>query len=232
MWSFPYTLTRQWQLEDWPIEDAEIFACNGLAAELYGYASPAEMTGLLLSWTQPISDRRNGRFAYALRERGHEVATNYDALIERPDGEVIAVKKEVLEVPMTSAGQKVWATRLYPLKIAYTELPDLAPAFGVPESAIRADIGWTPQEVRNDPSIMDDWTITESFRTLIVEHQGLLSSPTGKRYSWARYKNRDKIKQLYTCPRQDCKNDWYGAMAHESPQCPSCRRKPKAQRVV
>jgi len=214
-----YTLTTDYYPfgKHLPIQDAKVIGANGAAAEIYGFVSPNDLIGQLLCNTQSIEDRQQGREAWALREDGFSVPVWYYARIERPDGEVVVVRKEAVEVPMTMGLLPVRLTTLEVVREAWEEPPDLA-NYGIDEAAMIDKIGYTPRQAAQ-PDILNRLHAPDNVRILLSEHRHLLSS-VETLFSWS--PTSDRLRQHYTC--EGCAYKWYGVLGQATPQCSNCRR--------
>lgn len=217
-----FTLTRTTRPfgRHYPIQDAEIIACNGPAAELYGYGSPDNMVGKFLGETQTSAERYRGRKAFALRNMGFDIPENYCTALQRPGGEIVWVRKKKVETDMRQLGETVYLTRLEKIREATDDLPDLT-RFDISDEQIRERIGWTICEARA-PAVQDLLRCTNNVRTLLSRYTDLLSSVNGPLFSWS--SDNDHAMKRITCPF--CGFIRFCALTTSFPKCRQCRRQP------
>ena len=94
-----------------PVADARFIAATGKAASLYGEESPEKLCLRYVSETRPRKHHIVGAVSSVLRKQGHYASPAYIAVIERPDGEQVLVRKTTVHCVGVGNGQ-TWLTHL------------------------------------------------------------------------------------------------------------------------
>ncbi len=106
------------------IADVQIIAANSAAADLYGYDRPEELIGRYLSQTSTKEDLMRGCLYSLARKRGIKVPSVYVTNILQSNGNVIPVRKHIVQVESTR-GLLFVATLERAEEAASTGFPDL-----------------------------------------------------------------------------------------------------------
>lgn len=92
------------------VADTRIIGATQSAAEIYGYPNPDKLVGRFLSQTLDRDDMLRGCLMSLARLKGHDVPTRYPTKIVRPDGHIIPVVKDTIQI--ATQDRIFWITEL------------------------------------------------------------------------------------------------------------------------
>ncbi|ETW98779.1 MAG: hypothetical protein ETSY1_17435 [Candidatus Entotheonella factor] len=92
------------------VADTRIISATPYAAEIYGYDTPDQLVGRFLSQTLNRHDMLRGCLMSLARMQGRDVPTRYPTNIVRPNGEIVPVIKDTIQIE--TKNRLMWITQL------------------------------------------------------------------------------------------------------------------------